>query len=402
MNTKGINQNGIQEANRSLIIRLLQKDGPSSRAVLAKKTGLTQATITNIVSDLIKYEIVVETGLNKSKNQGRRSIQLAINGDKCNIIGIKLARTHFIAGVFNMAGILLESKTLDIASEAEPKDTLDRIGAAVNDLRSKYSRILAIGVAVPGPYSKETGRIAISREKGDWGNFDLRKSFTQMFTEPVFLERDANAAAMANWWFIDSPDDVNIMCSVLLGETMGVGIVDNGTLFHGEQGIAGHFGHVSINFDGPRCLCGNRGCLELYCSAIALQSYVKDGLASHPESCLSGGCVPTYDEIFDAMEQGDSFATEAVDRCSRYIGYAIVNLLNAYNPGMIILNDIMTRGGERMLGIIREIVKERVCTELYDKLRICCNPRVTDSVLAGAAAIATDTMFREHLHCLME
>lgn len=402
MNTKGINQNGIQEANRFLIIRLLQKDGPSSRAELAKKTGLTQATITNIVSDLIKYEIVVETGLNKSTSQGRRSIQLAINGDKCNVIGIKLARTYFIVGVFNMAGVLLESKTVDIANESEPKETLDRIGAVVDDFRTQYSKLLAIGVAVPGPYSKETGRIAISREKGEWGNVDLRKTFTGMFSEPVFLERDANAAAMANWWFVDSPDDVNIMCSVLLGETMGVGIVDNGTLFHGEQGIAGHFGHVSINFDGPRCLCGNRGCLELYCSAIALQTYVKDGLAAHPDSCLAKSTALTYDEIFDAMEQGDQFAQEAVDRCAKYIGYAMVNLLNAYNPGMIILNDIMTRGGERILNIIRETVKERVCTELYEKFVICCNPRVTDAVLAGAAAIATDTMFREHLHCLME
>lgn len=402
MNNVGINQNKSQEANRSLVIRLLQKKGPCSRAELARLTQLTQATITNIVAELIKSDLVEEVGLDNSSMMGRRSILLRIKGESFSVIAIKIARTRYTVGIFNLSGKELEHKTVEVKDGMEPKSILLDIKAIADEYHNRYSRILAVGIAVPGPYLKTTGEIAMITEATQWNNLNIPKVFSELFDGPVFVEHDANAGAVANWWFGDIPQSVKVLCHMLLSEGVGVGVVENGEVIRGQCGTAGELGHVSVNVDGPRCQCGNRGCLELYCSAIALKKNVLANLPNYPDSSLAKLSNISYDDIFDAMNAGDPLAVSVVDCCARYIGYGIVNIVNAYNPGLIVLSDIMTRGGERMLNIIKATAKERILPELYEGLIICYNQGATDAVLAGAAAIATDRIIREPQHYILK
>lgn len=402
VNNVGINQDKTQEANRSLVIRLLQKKGPCSRAELARLTQLTQATITNIVSELIRNELVEEIGFDSNEMPGRRSILLKIRGERFCVIAIKIARTRYTVGVFNLSGRELEHKTMEVKDVMTPQDILLDIKAKADDYRGRYSRILAVGIAVPGPYLKSTGKIAMITEARCWNNLDIPAAFSELFTEPVFVEHDANAGAMANWWFGDFPQDVKVLCHMLLSEGVGVGVVENGELVLGQQGTAGEIGHVSVNVDGPLCQCGNRGCLELYCSAIALKKNVLANLHAFPESSLACLSNISYADIFKAMNEGDQLAIDMVEQCARYIGYGIVNIVNAYNPGLIVLSDIMTQGGKRMLDIVKATAKERILPELYEGLTICYSRGTTDAVLAGAAAIATDHIIREPRQYLLK
>lgn len=395
MNYIGINQNGIQEANRFLVIRLLQKKGICSRAELARLTHLTQATITNIVSDLIKSNLVEEIGLNSSMSHGRRSILLKMKGEHYYVIAVKIARTRYTVGVFDILGKEIESKTTVLDGDVLPTEILSSIKRQYEAYRREYTQVIAAGVAVPGPYLKSTGRIAMITEARYWNRMNIPEAFSEMFDVPVYVEHDANAGAMANWWFGDYPQNITVLCHMLLSEGVGVGVIENGELITGQQGISGELGHISVDVNGPLCQCGNRGCLELYCSAIALRKNVLEALPSHPESSLSKLSQITYSDIFKAAREGDSFAGSMVDRCGRYIGYGIVNIVNAYNPGLIVLSDIMTEGGQRMLDIARETARERILPELFEDLTICYYRESTDAVLAGAAAIATDNVMRE-------
>ena len=402
MNNVGINQSKTQEVNRSLVIRLLQKNGPCSRAELARLTQLTQATITNIVSELIRSDLIEEIGLDNNSAMGRRSILLRIKGESFYVIAIKIARTSYTVGIFNQSGKKLEHETVAVKDEVLPQDILLDIKTIADGYHGRYSPILGVGVAVPGPYLKNTGKIAMITEAKKWNNLNIPVSFSELFEEPVFVEHDANAGAMANWWFGDFPKDIKVICHMLLSEGVGVGIVENGELVLGQQGTAGELGHVSVNVDGPICQCGNRGCLELYCSAIALKKNVLANISKYPKSILAQKPNIDYADIFNAVDMGDELAVSMVDKCARYIGYGIVNIVNAYNPGAIVLSDIMTMGGERMLEIIKATAKERILPELYEKLIICYNQRATDAVLAGAAAIATDNIIRRPLHYIIK
>lgn len=395
MNNVGINQDKTQEANRSLVIRLLQKKGTCSRAELSRLTQLTQATITNIVSELIRSNFVEEIGFDNNALPGRRSILLKIKGESFCVLAIKIARTSYTVGVFNLSGNELEHKTVEVKDGMKPQDILIDIKAMADDYRGRHNRILAVGIAVPGPYLKSTGKIAMITEARQWNNLNIPKVFSELFDEPVFVEHDANAGAMANWWFGEFPQDVKVLCHMLLSEGVGVGVVENGELVLGQHGTAGELGHVSVDVNGPLCQCGNRGCLELYCSAIALRKSVISNLPKYPESSLAKLANINYADIFQAMNEGDTLAVRMVEQCARYIGYGVVNIVNAYNPGLIVLSDIMTQGGEHMLDIIKETAKERILPELFEGLTICYNKSTTDAVLAGAAAIATDHITRE-------
>lgn len=393
MNNIGINQIKTQDANRSLVIRLLQSQGSCSRAELSRLSHLTQATITNIVADLISSDLVEEIGFGSTAGQGRRSILLRLKGDNYHILAVKIARTSYSVGIFNLLGKELESATMPVVNGESPNEIMLKIKAISDGYFGKYNNILACGVAVPGPYLNTTGKITINTSSVEWSSICIPSSFSELYHIPVFVEQDANAGAMADWWFEDFSHKTDCLCHLLLGEGIGVGVVENGELIHGRQGATGALGHLSVDVNGPKCICGNRGCLELYCSALALRQGVVGKLNDYPKCALHGFDSFSYPDIFIAADEGDELATMEVENCAKYIGYAIVNIVNAYNPDVIVLSDIMALGGDRLLSIACQTAKERCIPELFNDVTICFSKGKSDSVLAGAAAIATNQVF---------
>ena len=390
----GYNLLNGQETNRSLVIRVLHKSGQMSRADISRLTGLTQATITKIIADLIEEELVVEVGL-RDAGRGRRSIALEVNSNRYKVLAIKIERTNYSLGVFNLKGEKYTTIKRDCSEYSSAKEILHEIQKNAQELLNEYKEILAVGVAVPGPYLREEGKMSIITEASVWNHTNVKKEFSDMFSIPVFVEHDANAGAMADWWFGSISSEVDVLVHLLLSEGVGAGIIEKGSLHIGHQGIAGEIGHISLNMDGELCECGNRGCMELYCSAIALKKRALKKMPLYPSSSLNKykRSELTYEDIFREMRNGDSLAEELVLETAKYIGCGIVNIVNGYNPKMILLSDIMTMGGEKMLDEIRRTVKKRILPDLYDNLTICYSDRSCDAVLKGAAAVATDHIF---------
>ena len=361
----GKNSLDIQESNRLSILRILAGEDVLTRAELSRRTGLKQATITNIINDFLASGVVSETGALKG-NLGRRSIGIRINAEKFNVVAIKIARRSYSVGIFN-----------------------------ARSLMQKYGSCCAVGVAVPGPYLRREGRIAVMTEFAGWEKIDICKQLGAAFEQPVFVEHDANAGALGEWSRSANIGRDDVLVHLLASEGIGAGVVIGGKIISGYRGIFGEIGHMSINAMGPRCLCGNRGCLEMYCSALALVRDVQAGLPEHPESSLTSEQKITAEVIFRHMNAGDAYSRSAVLRTGHSLGCGVANLVNIYDPKEIVISDVMSGGGEVMLQAIREAAKERLLPEVWRDLTIRYSAVPEDLILYGAASVAIDKILEK-------
>jgi predicted NBD/HSP70 family sugar kinase len=390
---KGTNLEDIQEMNRSLLLKLIRKYRICTRAQLAKETGLKQASITKIIASLIELGIVREVGVVDGE-KGRRSIGISINNHLYKFIGVKLSRKSFSIGVYDLFGeeYKFKSEKIDMLNGATV--TLNKMKMVVQELMREYEDVAAIGIAIPGPFLKTKGKIAIITELPGWENIDIKDEFDKTFSIPVFVEHDANAAALAEWWFSENHFENGVMVNLLAGEGVGAGIIIDGQLFAGSQGMAGEVGHMSIDYNGRKCSCGSYGCLEKYCTTYVLIKETKENLKQYPESILNDDADLTTEGIFEAMELGDELAVEMVQLMGQYMGYGIVNIANVYNPNWVIISETMSRGGEVLLQSIRETVRPRLLCSVYENISIQITEFSNDSILYGAAAIAADNFLK--------
>ena len=374
--------------NRSAVVKILQQQEICSRASIAKQTGLTQAAITKIIAVLMEMDIVTEIGSIKGHGN-RRSIGLKLNAGRHKVIGVKFARQFFAVGVFDISGKMYTNTEFEYSLDADKELVLSAMKAQIHDALDKYENVVAIGVAVPGPYLRDEGRIGLVTQMPAWHDINFIKEFKDEFDRPVFIEHDANAGALAEWWFGEHDKHLHTLAYFLVGEGVGSGIIEDGNLLLGTQGTAAETGHVSIDVHGQRCECGNYGCLELYCSANALikkmQQRAPDFFSEEQKS--SGSAC---NKIFEAARAGDEKALEVVQEIAEYIGYGCVTLINGYNPDIIAIGDVVSQGGDLILPVIWDVVKQRTIPELHSRVQIGISALKIDPTLYGAAAIATD------------
>lgn len=391
---KGANNESMANINRALIIQYLLKNGVATRAEISKAIELTGASITKIIASLIESGLVNETSFEDDVKRGNRAVGISLNPERYKVIGAKVSRRSFSVGVFDISG-----KQYDRVSQAvHASDTLEQVASSIRGEIDRYlvdfPEVIAIGVAVPGPYNRRTGEVLLMTEMDNWQNIPLKQEFVGRYNIPVYVEHDANACALADWWFDNLSSVRGTMVNFLVGEGVGAGVIGGGALLSGSNGIAGEIGHISINFNGEQCACGNYGCLERYCSSLAFVKRAYIQLNRHKGSSLHLMQPLTAGKIFEAANAGDSLALQLVEDVAAYIAYGVVTLVNAYDPSVIVISNEMAEGGELMLEHIKKIAKERLLPCLYDNLTIICSRFNHDPILYGAAAVATDRFVR--------
>ncbi len=386
---RGFNLEDVQELNRALVIRLLRKLRVCSRAELAHLSGLKQATISNIIADLITWNLVTETGIIEGK-KGRRSIGISLNTDLYKVIGVRLARKYYSIGLFDIFGSSEIAFSEPIGVFEEPENTLSRIREAVTKIINSASSnsIIGIGVAIPGPFFRTEGRIALMTEFPGWEDISLEDELRSSFQIPVFLEHDAKAGVLAEWWIGSHSRETGTMIYVAAGQGIGAGIIIDGKMLRGTLGTAGEIGHMSIDYDGPKCECGNRGCLEHYCSAIAIMREVKENLVNHPESPLHAD--HSYKSVVKAIEAGDPLACEVVIKAASYLGIGLVSVINAFNPDVIIIGDDLANIGRLLLTTVQNTVKKHILPSIYKNVSIELSSLAGDPSLMGISTLVVE------------
>ncbi|WP_336771190.1 ROK family protein [Paenibacillus sp. MMO-58] len=353
-----------------------------TRAELTQESGLNQSTITNIINELINGGLVVETGVIEGK-KGRRSIGIRLNNEPFKVVGIRLSRKSITVALYDLGGKEYGSKQVSIRN-LEGSDTAfaKMKGLIAEIIEPCKETVKAIGNATPGPLFRSEGRIALMTEFPGWEKINIQDELNREFGLPVYIEHDAKAGALAHWWFSEPHLDHGVMVYVAAGQGVGAGIVVDGKVYRGTLGMAGEIGHMSIDYNGPLCECGHKGCLELYCSTTALLKKL------HKEH----SALPS---VWKAVQKEDSATVEAVRSVSWFLGFGLVNIINTFNPDRIIIGDELSNAGELVLQTIREVIDSNALPVVSSRVTLELASPAVDDILVGAATTAIDSLLTQ-------
>lgn len=391
---QGKNLSDVQEINRSLVLNTLRENPNCSRSDIARSTGLRQATITKIINDFIEWGIVVETKLIKNE-RGRRSIGLELNSGHYRIICLRLLRTRIKVGLFDISGreYLSMEEAINISEGSEKAmETMIRVIRQLMDSASGYA-LLGIGVGLPGPYLRKEGILTMMADFPGWEDHDIQACLEREFGKIVHIMHDALANALAEWWFGGQRFEETALLSISMEEGLGAGLIVDGKIYYGTQGVAGEIGHISIDYNGIPCPCGSRGCLRNYCSDTAVVKKALFERAKHPDSVLNLLEAVTLSAIIEAALKGDDFARRLIQNAGTYLGYGLVTTIYTYNPDIIILSRQFYEAGSLFLDAVRQVLDTRLLPSVSRSVRVVFSKIAKDPVLMGMVALVTDSVF---------
>jgi glucokinase len=245
-----------------------------------------------------------------------------------------------------------------------------------------------LGIGSPGPLNTKTGVVLLTPNLG-WTNMPLRERLQQGLGLPTELDNDANCATLGEWWQGAAQGSVHVL-GLTIGTGIGGGIILHGEIYHGGSDTAGEFGHTTIDADGRRCKCGNYGCLEAYASGPAIALRAIEAIEAGEESTL-----PEYvgnhlsrvsaETVYEAAKDGDELALEVVKETSRLIGAGIANLVNSFNPEVVVVCGGVTLAGERLFIPLRREVNRRAFKPAAQACRIVAGELPGTAGVYGAA-----------------
>jgi len=260
---------------------------------------------------------------------------------------------------------------------------LERSGLSLNN-------ITAVGVGVPGPIDYKKGMLKHPPNLPGWRDVPLLDILEDKLRLPTFLENDANAAALSENLY-GAGRGVDNFVYITISTGIGGGVVINGRLMRGEDDNAAELGHMTINFDGPRCGCGSWGCWEVYASGTALARFAREGIASGRTTLISDlaeGYKVRAEHVFSAAKQGDEFARELIQKEGFYLGVGLANVVNAYNPGLIAMGGGVTCEWDMFYDEMIRVMKERALKANIEKLKVVKALFGAEAGMIGAAAVA--------------
>jgi glucokinase-like ROK family protein len=261
-------------------------------------------------------------------------------------------------------------------------------------------RPLGIGLGVPGLVDIRQGKLVFAPNLG-WSNVPLRLMWSQRFNLPVFVENEANAAALGEYYF-GAARNVSSFIYLSAGIGLGGGVLIDSKLFRGSSGYAGEVGHMTIDPEGELCGCGKRGCWETKVGPRAVLRRVRKVLTDGNRSMISdlaGGNLDsiTIDMVVQAARLGDDVAKEALQDVGKYLGIGIVNLVNIFNPDLIVLGGALSLANEFLLPVIEGTVCESALRPPCENMRFVASAHGADACVMGAVALVLDDILREPL-----
>jgi predicted NBD/HSP70 family sugar kinase len=331
-----------------------------SRAEIARRTGLSRSTVSEIVSGLLDTRLVAEVGDGPSRG-GRRPILLAFQDDAFVILGVDMGATHVSVALTNLRGQVLAWQHRDHAVRGDPSGTgrviLELCDACLTSWGGARRRLLGVGVAVPSPVeSRHPDRLS-DVVLPAWSGQSAVEGVRSRYGVPVFVDNDANLGALAErWWGAGRGVDDFTYIKVATG--VGSGHMIRGEIYRGATGVAGEIGHLAIDPNGEPCICGNRGCLGTLVGTQALVARATALLPEFPDSALHGVAV-TITALEDAALADDPLALRVVQEAAQHLGIAVAGVLNLMNPARVILGGGLSRLSERLLAPLRETVLRR-------------------------------------------
>jgi predicted NBD/HSP70 family sugar kinase len=391
-----IKSNGVLHKERPLadaVLQLIWRERQTSRADIARLTGLSRSTVSEIIDGLLKTGLIAETGSGKSSG-GRRPIVLEFQDEARCILGVDLGATHVAVALTDLRGRVLSWKEMDHPVRIDPDGTRALVIKLCDDCLEEWndgaSHLMRIGVAVPSPVDPLNPRMLSEVVIPAWQGESGLEQLQLKYGVPVQVDNDANLGALAEHWW-GAGKGVNDFVYIKIAHGIGAGYILNGEIYRGAGGVAGEMGHLPIDPNGPSCVCGMNGCLATFIGRPALAERIRGLLAEYPDSSLKG-----MESIFGAIESaalnGDTLALKLVNEIAEYLGIAISGWFNLMNPNLTILGGGLAGLGELLLAPLRSKVRNStlVSKAAVDIKTSELGPR---AVAIGAATLALMAMF---------
>jgi glucokinase len=314
------------------------------------------------------------------------------------IIGVDLGGTNIVVGALSEDGakeyaMRTEPTRADQGADAVVDRMVGLIELVIADTTAATGAgrdaCLGVGVGAPGPLDRERG-IVITTPNLGWTDFPLRQVIGDRVGLPATLDNDANCATLGEWWQGAARGGRNVV-GMTIGTGIGGGLILDGRLYHGSSDMAGEIGHTTVDLTGRRCKCGNYGCLEAYASGPSIAERAREALAGDTASALPamvGGDLDrlTAATVYDAANQGDAIALEVVRETARFLGTGIANLLNIFNPDVVVIAGGVTQAGESLFEPMTREVRRRAFKPAVEACRIVAGTLPGTAGVVGAVA----------------
>ncbi len=368
------------------VLRLIWKERRVSRAEIARLAGLSRSTVSEIVGEILPLGLVREVGEGQSSG-GRRPILLEFQDDARCILGVEMGGAHVTVVLTDLRGAVLSWRYRPFPVRDDPEGARSLTETFCRECLDEGARagqpLVGIGIAVSCPVDPaDPDRLSDVVMPAWKGRLGLEPMAARLGV-PLLVDNDANLGALAEYWWGKGAGTDNL-AYIKVATGIGSGHVIGGEIYRGATGVAGEIGHMAIDPQGKRCMCGLRGCLVTLVGGEALEDRARELLPDYPDSALTGRDF-TMRDIEDAALAGDPLALQVTDEAGRHLGTALAGLLNLMNPAVVVLGGDMTRLGDILLDPLRERVLKRTLVSSVAAARILISDLGERTIAVGAA-----------------
>ena len=336
----------MREANRARIVDSLKRHGHLTQVELAGSTGLSPATVSNIVKELSASGVLNTSTTSRS---GRRAVEVTLARRLGLVAGLHFSSRHLRVAISDVGRTVVAENHVPLALEHRHDRELDRasllLGDMVESVNASLGDIMAVGIALPAPIDEKTGMIATPGLLRGWEGVPVADAMSNRVQVPVFVDTEANLGVLAEARS-GAARGARGAAYIRVGHNIGAGLLINGSVYHGVSGKAGQIGHVTIDENGPICKCGSRGCLDTLAGGPALLELFRDD--------------PGMQRIRDLLlraEAGDASAKRVIADAGRHIGIAAASLANLFDPELLVIGGELAQAGETLLAPLRHALE---------------------------------------------
>ncbi|WP_370068682.1 ROK family protein [Streptacidiphilus sp. MAP5-3] len=381
METPG-SQSSLHRANLERVLRAVRMAGSLTQAEIARSTGLSAATVSNIVRELSEAGTVVVT---PTSSGGRRARSVSLSADAGIVVGVDFGHSHLRVAIGNLAHRVLaeESEPLDTDASAEQGfgRTEQLVARLLEQTGFAPEKVIGVGLGVPGPIDVETGALGSTSILPGWSGISPAKELSARLGMAVRVDNDANLGALGELVW-GAGRGLSDLAYIKVASGVGAGLVIAGQIYRGPGGTAGEIGHITLDEAGPVCRCGNRGCLETFVGARHILGLLQQ---SHGQD-LS---IP---KVVELAQRGDLGCRRVLADAGRQIGSGVATMCNLLNPRRVILGGDLAEAGDLVLDPIRESVARYAIPSAARQLSVVPGTLGGRAEVLGALALVMSEM----------
>jgi glucokinase-like ROK family protein len=371
-------QTSLRTANQRRVLRAVQQSGALSQAEIARRTGLSPASVSSIVRELSDARLLT---LGWGSSGGRRARSVRLSQTAGVAVGIDFGHSHVRIALGDLCQeVLAEHQVpLDVDVSAEDGFTAadGLLRRALDDVGADLRDVVSVGLGVPGPIDTTAGVLASSNIVPGWTGVRVAEVFGRHAGLRVLVDNDANLGALGEFTRGAARGRQNV-AYIKVSTGVGAGLVIGGRIYHGVGGTAGEIGHMTIDERGRVCRCGNRGCLETYAAAPFLLELLRH----------QHGPELTTQRMVELAAEGDAGCRRVIVDAGRHVGIAVANLCNLLNPDTVVVGGPLASTGDLLLDPIRETVRRHTIPSAADQVMIVPSQLGERAEVLGALASA--------------